>query len=121
MSRVYNVLTGAARPAGPPMAVAVPDDEVWENSEETPFIEIGGPSGPVFFSPPSAAVPASIPPAATVAPATPKPAPERKPELAAEPARPFPRLAPVATPAYLSVRFHEVARGERHSAGGPDP
>ena len=44
-SRVYNVLTGAGRPGGPAVADA-PDDGAWENSEATPFIEIGGPTGP---------------------------------------------------------------------------
>jgi Mrp family chromosome partitioning ATPase len=122
MSRVYSVLTGAARPAVPP-AVAVPDDGVWENSEatESPYIEIGGPSGPIFFSPPSAAVAASIP-APAAAPVIPKPAPETKPEAPAGGDRPFPRLAPAtAAPAYLSVRFHDVARAPRQVGDGPDP
>jgi Mrp family chromosome partitioning ATPase len=121
MSRVYNVLTGATRPAAPTADIPtdIPDEVVWEEGEETPFIEIGGPAGPVFFSPHSASVSASIPPAATSP--TPKAIPERKPEAAAEPVRPFPRLAPAtAAPAYLSVRFHEVGRGARHT-GGPDP
>jgi Mrp family chromosome partitioning ATPase len=126
MSRVYNVLTGAARPALPPVA-AVPDDGVWENSEntenienseETPFIEIGGPKGPIFFSPPSASLAAAIP---AIVP-TPAPNPRVVPEAKADPAREFPRLVPATTaPAYLSVKFHEVARAPRKTGDGPDP
>jgi Mrp family chromosome partitioning ATPase len=123
MSRVYNVLTGAARPAAPPGA-AVPDDGVWENSEESPYIEIGGPGGPVFFSPPSASLAASIPPVAPPAPPTtpaPRPAPDTKTGVSAEATRPFPRLAPAsAAPAYLSVRFHDIPRVPRPTGDGPD-
>ena len=121
MSRVYNVLTGSARPVASPI-VAVPDDGVWENSEESPYIEIGGPGGPVFFSPPSASLAASIPAIAPTPTPVPRPAPEIKPEVKAEPARPFPRLAPAsAAPAYLSVRFHDIPRAPRQPGDGPDP
>ena len=123
MSRVYNVLTGAARPAPPPVA-AIPDDGVWENtedtenSEETPFIEIGGPKGPIFFSPPAASLAAAIP---AIVP-TPVPTPRVVPEAKADPAREFPRLVPAtAAPAYLSVRFHEIARAPGKTGDGPDP
>jgi Mrp family chromosome partitioning ATPase len=124
MSRVYNVMTGAGRPAGSgtsAAAVAVaadaseaPDDGAWENSDDTPFIEIGGPGGPVFSAPPAAS---AAPPTARVAP---PPAPEPKPDAAA---RPFPRLAPSpGAPTYISVRFHDVAARAAHVAGdGPDP
>ena len=68
MSRVYSALTGAMRPAGAALLNA-PDDGVWENSEEpaaevapaeaAPFIEIGGPGGPVFS--PSLGTPPPLP------------------------------------------------------------
>ena len=127
MSRVYNVLTGTARSVPVP-SVSVPDDGVWANSEEAPdeelpheetpeqeapYIEIGGPSGPIFFSPPSAAVASAIP--------APAPSPASPPETRPEAARSYPRLVPATTaPAYLSVRFHEIDRGSRAHGDGPD-
>ena len=49
-------------------------------------------------------------------------APAAKPEPKPEPARPFPRLAPAPSPAYLSVRFHDVVARPPHAVGdGPDP
>src|SRR5687767_9337646 len=99
MSRVYNVLTGAARPAVP-AAPDAPDDGAWAN-EDAPFVEIGGPAGPVFSAP-------TAPP--------PAPAPT------ADAPRSYPRLAPTPpATAYLSVRFHDVAApGSAKPAGGPD-
>src|SRR5579872_5650973 len=43
MSRVYNVLTGAPRPSGI-STIETPEEEVWVSAEETPFVEIGGPT-----------------------------------------------------------------------------
>jgi Mrp family chromosome partitioning ATPase len=118
MSRVYSALTGAPRPAGAALLDA-PDDGVWENSEETavepagalPFIEIGGPGGPIF-SPNLGAPP-------------PKPAlTEPRPDVKAAPkvdeaTRTFPRLAPAT--AHLSVRFHDIAgRAAKGQLEGPD-
>ncbi|MBA4065196.1 MAG: hypothetical protein C0501_16075 [Isosphaera sp.] len=99
MSRVYNVLTGAGRPAGP-AAEAPDDEESWEEADEAPFVEVGGPGGPVF------------------SPAAPRPTPAPAP-----PAPEFPRLAPQpAAPAYLSVRFHDLAtRAGRPAGDAPDP
>ena len=111
MSRVYNALTGVGRPAGA-VALETPDDGVWANAEEaTPFVEIGGPTGPVF-SAGGSAVPVPRP----------VPAPEPKPEPKPEP-RAYPRLAPPPTaPAYLSVRFHDIAPRKSAKPGdGPDP
>jgi Mrp family chromosome partitioning ATPase len=80
--------------------------------EEIPFVEIGGPSGPIFsaglkvVARPEVAKPEE--PAAIPA-ATSTPAPERT----------FPRLA---SPKYLSVTFHDLS-GRVRSAGqsdGPD-
>jgi Mrp family chromosome partitioning ATPase len=113
MSRVYNVMTGAARPSASP-GVAVPDEGAWENSEEAAFIEVGAPGGPIFFSPPSAAVAAAIPRAAVVAA-------EPKPATTPAPARGFPRLAPATdAPAYLSIRFHELPPAVQRPGDGPD-
>lgn len=102
MSRVYNVLTGAGRPAGP-ASPEPPDDGVWGNEDDAPFVEIGGPSGPVF----SAASAPTSPTAAKV-----------------EAARSYPRLAPTPAPTaatYLSVRFHDLAPpGSAKPNGGPD-
>lgn len=103
MSRVYSALTGTSRPAGAAVLDA-PDDGVWENSEEPAaevatgdsahFIEIGAPGGPVFS------------PGLTPHPL--RALGEPKAETKTEPARTFPRLAPVTSTAYLSVRFHDV-------------
>jgi hypothetical protein len=118
MSRVYSALTGASRPAGA-ATIDAPDDGVWENTpdasieevptEDAPFIEIGGPGGPVFS------------PSATPTPPPPRLAPETTPLPQPETARAYPRLAPSTAPAYLSVRFHDViARGAKPNGDGPD-
>lgn len=105
MSRVYNVLTGAPRPIAT-TTIDKPDEEVWVNPEETPYVEIGGPSGTVFSA---AQVATRI---------VPEPKSESKPESI----RPFPRLVSSPPPAYLSVHFHDtVARGTaKPSSDGPD-
>jgi hypothetical protein len=120
MSRVYSALTGATRPAGPAVLDA-PDDGVWENTEEpatpapaddAPYVEIGGPGGPVFSA--SLGIGPIPRPLAS-------PFPELKVEAKIEPARAFPRLAPATSPAYLSVRFHDVLpRGTLRIGDGPD-
>ncbi len=106
MSRVYNVLTGAPRPLGT-TTIELPDDGVWANAEETPFVEIGGPGGPVFSASPTAG---------------PRIIPEAKIEAKPEPTRAYPRLVAPPAPAYLSVRFHDiVTRGAAKPASdGPD-
>lgn len=113
MSRVYSVLTGATRPAT--TVAERPDDGAWENAEDAPFVEIGGPGGPVFSASAASA-------AAPIAPPRPAP-PEPKPAPIPEPTRSFPRLAPPPAPAYLSVRFHDVVSRvvRQDAAGGPDP
>ena len=120
MSRVYSALTGAMRPAGAALLDA-PDDGVWENSDEpaievaesapaaaAPFIEIGGPGGPIF-SPTLGAAPRVNGESKT----------EAKVD---EPTRSFLRLAPPpASTAHLSVRFHDVSmRGAKGQVDGPD-
>ncbi|MBA4187190.1 MAG: hypothetical protein C0467_04145 [Planctomycetaceae bacterium] len=139
MSRVYNALTGATRSTVAPIN-EIPED-AWEASEETPFIEIGGPSGPVFSAASTAAASAvlispkastAVPKLASTAPRlAPEPKVEAKPEPKPEAARSFPRLVTSAqvpaaavapSTAYLSVRFHDVAvRQPRIAADGPDP
>ncbi len=120
MSRVYSALTGAARPTTP--TLEAPDDGVWHNDEDTPFIEIGGPAGPIFsasMSPiivkPSQAKPvnpkptdvkpvaeAIVPPKPVASPTASGPLsgslksePKLKVESSPEPQRDYPRLAPV--------------------------
>jgi len=117
MSRVYSAMTGTttgtSRPASSP--IEVPDDGVWENSVEAPFVEVGGPGGPVFSEPPGAKAAKT-----TAAPnqAEPRPAPSAEPT---PPAREFLRLVPAA-PAFLSVRFHDVNTRPAQPAGdSPDP
>ena len=108
MSRVYNALTGVPRPAGA-ATLDPPDDGAWENTDDAPFVEVGGPGGPVFSHAPAPA---------------PRPAADAKPEPKPEPARTFPRLAPPpGSPAYLSVRFHDLTDTARPkpSPDGPDP
>jgi Mrp family chromosome partitioning ATPase len=111
MSRVYNVLTGAARSAESGTG-GEPADAAWDSAESTPFVEIGGPAGPIF-SPvlsPGAPAPSSS--------RTTPPEPEPKPDAT----RTYPRLAPQSVaPAYLSVRFHDaIAQATRPAADGPD-
>jgi len=131
MSRVYNALTGPTRSNAIPISESSHDDVAWEVSDSAPFIEIGGPGGPVFSAASTAASSAvliSPRPAVTgpklAAPAAVDLKPEVKPEPIPEATRPFPRLAPSVAPAtaYLSVRFHDVAtRHPRVAAEGPDP
>jgi Mrp family chromosome partitioning ATPase len=118
MSRVYSVLTGATRPTGP-AAIETPDANVWEDGDNAPFVEIGGPSGPIFSATPSAS-PTSVASPASVA--TPRiSSNETKPEVKIEVPRAYPRLVPPPTPAYLSVRFHDViARAARPLGDVPD-
>lgn len=133
MSRVFSALTGAPRPAGA-VTLDLPDDGVWENSADgaaeadcatdaAPFIEIGGPGGPVFSG-------IAPPPTVRLAPTTKietkiETKTESKVESKPEPARSFPRLAPAPIPAnataHLTVRFHDVGlRGPKSNVIGPD-
>lgn len=97
MSRVFSAMTGTGPGVISPPVAALPDDGVWENSpEEVPFIEIGGPEGPISSVTTTTAtdtVPSPSAPA-TSAPRT------------AATQRSFPRLAEPPHPLYLSVRFH---------------
>lgn len=107
MSRMFSALTGAGRIAErePPPAVE-PDDGFVGSADDTPFVEVGGSAGPVFFAGSQVAV------AEPVAPAQPAVAPPAP--------RAYPRLA--NTPAYLSVRFHTLTGGAKAKAApdGPD-
>jgi len=103
MSRIYTALSGTAgRDEGGP---ALAGDAAEEWSANVPFVEVGGPTGTIFSPGPEAAAAPAVEPAANPEPAV----------------RPFPRLA--GTPAYLSVRFHDLSDGHRPPppADGPDP
>lgn len=132
MSRVYNALTGAARTAAPSTDV---EAAAWDGAEDAPFIEIGGPAGPVFSGLASAPAPAVLIAPRAAAPKLAAPAAkaaEPKAEAKPEPVRAFPRLVPSVVPpaaaptappatAYLSVKFHDVSlRHARVNADGPD-
>lgn len=130
MSRLFNMLSGAvairaesaspaaARPTTTAVTAVRSDDDVdggfADGIIDAPFIEVGGPSGPVF-SGSVAAVKAPPKPAAAAetkpAPSTIEPTPE---------AREFPRLA--ETQRYVSVIFHNLGEAKRPavSIDGPD-
>ena len=79
----------------PVTTIAAP---VREENKETPFVEIGGPDGPVFSLGSTARVEAE--------PLSPESATEARHEVdEPPPVRAFPRLA---RPAYLSVTFHDL-------------
>jgi Mrp family chromosome partitioning ATPase len=134
MSRVFSAMTGTGAPR-PVVAVETlvageprcgdEDESFVVEAEDAPFVEIGGPGGPVFSTAP------------------PRPAPEAKVKTDGAPARAFPRIAPVAAPlappvvaqgavpvivpvpagelpAYLSVHFHDVTRAVGRPTTGPD-
>lgn len=110
MSRVFSAMTGTnlAR------AVVVedapgPDDGFVVGAESPPFVEIGGPSGPIFSAPKAEAK---------------KPEPARAFPRIAAPAPVAPAPAPLLEPSgtsFLSVRFHDAApRVASRTADGPD-
>lgn len=117
MSRMYSVLNGSPspRPAAAPEPVEAPaavapwaapvDDDFPAASPEAPYVEVGGPGGPVFSAGSSAVKAAPVAVAAESAPAP----------------RTYPRLAD--TPAYLSVTFHDISGRPRPKTEveGPDP
>ena len=116
MSRMFTVLSSGSSPravAEPAAAWALPRVEaVAAPAEEIPFVEIGGPSGPVYSAGLSVIkLPEVVKAAKTVIePATvPLPVVERT----------FPRLA---TPKYLSVTFHDLTGRKRNEIEreGPD-
>jgi Mrp family chromosome partitioning ATPase len=114
MSRVYSIMTGAGATAARPVveeprAVADADEHFVVEAEDTPFIEIGGPAGPVFS-------------------ATPPAKPTAEVRAKSDSARAYPRIAAPApateAPAarYLSVHFHDAApRAPGRPSEGPDP
>lgn len=112
MSRVYSVMTGTS-PLRPTVEEPAADEQFAEMAD-VPFIEIGGPAGPVFS------------PAPAVSPAPSKPPAEVKEK---EATLAFPRIA--TAPAHtsnapaapvLSVRFHDLLpRILSRPVEGPDP
>ncbi len=103
MSRVFSALTGSNLARSVAIEEPHADDDLFvASAEDAPFVEIGGPGGPVFSA------------------ASPKP----------EPARSFPRIAAPAAPpavvvdpsgtAFLSVHFHDTAPRVAGRTSGPD-
>ena len=127
MSRVFSAMTGTGSTRSvDTVEIDREDEEFVEDTEEPPFVEIGGPGGPVFSAASAKTAPAPVPPA-----------PEAK--LKPDSARAFPRIAapaptaPIADQAatasaqdapiasYLSVRFHDASpRPLGRTADGPD-
>ncbi|WP_171469439.1 P-loop NTPase family protein [Frigoriglobus tundricola] len=126
MSRVFSAMTGTGSPRSAGTAeVEREDEEFVDDAETPPFVEIGGPGGPVFSAAPAKA-----------AVTAPVPVPEAK--LKQDPPRAFPRIAAPAaavvappsvaapgpdapTGTYLSVRFHDAApRPIGRTTDGPD-
>ncbi len=130
---MFNMLSGsvatrpepfisAPRPTIAPAAELADEDEggFAEGIDDSPFVEVGGPNGPVFSA------------GATVLKTVPKPT-IHEPKVEAEPVvdvapkvepvappRDFPRLA--NSPRYLSVRFHDLSVQARTQPAieGPD-
>lgn len=121
--------SGVGRPSSlAPEPAIVRNEEFVVGAEGTPFVEIGGPDGPVFSAgPPTIKLPTispitqslapSEPPASPPAPVEPQPLPSTSQHsantlpipptpAAPAPSRTFPRLAD--TPVYLSVTFHDL-------------
>ncbi len=122
MSRVFSALTGSNVARSIASEEPRGDDDLFEiGAEDAPFVEIGGPSGPVF-SPASRAEVKKPEPARSypriATPVVPPPAPVPVPAPA-----PVPTATPVAEvpPAsFLSVRFHDTAPRIPGRTGGPD-
>lgn len=131
---MFNMLSGAAvaRPDAhvlpQPVVAAVREEEddtgFADGIDDTPFVEIGGPSGPVFSAGSLALKtdPVSVAEAMPVVAAVPAdPVIGVAPKPATPPAaREYPRLA--NTPRYLSVTFHDLNGGSRPQPAidGPD-
>jgi Mrp family chromosome partitioning ATPase len=114
MSRMFSALSGsgASRPVAesqrPSATLAAPLPDA---SEQAPFLEIGGPDGPVFSL--GSALRSEVPAPSPESESEPSQQPEASPQI-----RAFPRLA---RPAYLSVTFHDLAgRTEAAEVDGPD-
>lgn len=114
MSRVFSAMTGTGSTRQTVLVEEPPADESFvADYEDAPFVEIGGPAGPVF----------------SVAP-KPKAEPRAFPRIAPAPApvaqSPAPAVVPFGaeaapTASYLSVRFHDVLpRSTARPADGPD-
>lgn len=113
MSRLYHAMTGTEAAAPAPAVAMAPDDGVWENSpEEVPYIEIGGPEGPVgtVVAPPASPSASASRGSSTATSSQSGPAPQT---------RPYPRLADASQPLYLSVRFHDFPTARRSEAPQP--
>src|SRR5262245_16153122 len=123
MSRVFSAMTGTGSTRPAVVAEEPHEDERFVvEFEDAPFVEIGGPTGPIFSTAPK---PAPEPTAKTEPRAFPRIAAPAAP-VAAAPA-PAPVVVPFGAEAraaatYLSVRFHDVLpRAPGRTADGPDP
>ncbi len=117
MSRLYNAMTGTDAAAPVPAVTMAPDDGVWENSpEEMPYIEIGGPEGPVgtVVAPSAEPVASASHPASRGSGATASSRSSSAPQV-----RPYPRLVDASQPLYLSVRFHDFPATRRSDPPHP--
>ena len=130
MSRVFSAMTGTggARPAA--VAVEEPpvdadgDESFVVEADDAPFVEVGGPAGPVFSAAPAKPPEARVRTDAAPARAFPRIAAPVPPPRA-EVFGPAPRVehapAPADAPSYLSVRVHDTApRTAGRIAAGPD-
>lgn len=121
MSRVFSAMTGtgSTRPAAVIAEESPEDDRFVADYEDAPFVEIGGPTGPVFSAAPSKveakpkADPRAFPRIAAPAPVAPVPIP-------APAVTPFGTEAAPAATSFLSVRFHDVAPRVAVRTDGPD-
>ncbi|MCX8138252.1 MAG: hypothetical protein WHU94_00695 [Thermogemmata sp.] len=113
MSRLYNAMTGTDAAAPVPAVSMAPDDGVWENSpEEVPYIEIGGPEGPVGTVVASSAGSVGSTSRGSGAAGFSRTGPTPQ-------TRPYPRLADASPPLYLSVRFHDFPAARQSDAPQP--
>ena len=146
MSRMYSMVSGGAsvravvpgpdtsapaRGGQPRTYPAEVSEEFVSDAEDTPYVEIGGPGGPVFSAGPVSVTLPTTNSATTggLVGVIPSGVPETSPLAASSRAtaspepvvRPFPRLADAAP--YLSVRFHDLSGRPRGKPEyeGPDP
>ncbi|MBP3956147.1 hypothetical protein J8F10_12725 [Gemmata sp. G18] len=118
MSRVFSALTGSNLARSIASEEPHMDDELFVvGAEDAPFVEIGGPGGPVFSGAPKPEVkrPEAVRSFPRIATPAPIPAPI--------PPAPAPIPAPVvetSAASFLSVRFHDTAPRVTGRTGGPD-
>jgi Mrp family chromosome partitioning ATPase len=112
MSRVFSAMTGTG--AARAVVAEEPREEFFvADHEDAPFVEVGGPAGPVFSAAPSKVE--------RPKPVEPRPFPRIAPVPAAAPVAVAPPVVEAPAASYLSVRFHGVVpRAPGRPADGPD-